>query len=104
MIIQNTSCPNETEILRHISYEPESQLSNLPLSVVNLIILEVTPQERMSVINRGAEFLTPKVLKYYPCLTEFLKSLLLYIVVESASGIDSLAFLEIPLPGPVLFP
>ena len=29
----------------------------------------------MSVINRGAEFLTPKVLKYYPCLTEFLKSL-----------------------------
>ena len=68
------------------------------------MILEVTPQERMSVINRGAEFLTPKVLKYYPCLTEFLKSLLLYIVVESASGIDSLALLEIPLPGLVLFP
>ena len=39
-----------------------------------------------------------------PCLTEFLKSLLLYIVVESASGIDSLALLEIPLPGLVLFP
>ena len=29
----------------------------------------------MSVINRGAEFLTQKVLKYYPCLTEFLISL-----------------------------
>ena len=68
------------------------------------MILDVTPQERMSVINRGAEFLTPKVLKYYPCLTEFLNSLLLYIVVESASGIDSLALLEIPLPEPVLFP
>ena len=68
------------------------------------MILDVKPQERMSVINRGAEFLTPKVLKYYPCLTEFLKSLLLYIVVESASGIDSLALLEIPLPGLVLFP
>ena len=68
------------------------------------MILEVTPQERMSVINRGVEFLTPKVLKHYPCLTEFLKSLLLYIVVESASGIDSLALLEIPLPGLVLFP
>ena len=68
------------------------------------MILEVTPQERMSVINRGVEFLTPKVLKHYPCLTEFLKSLLLYIVVEYVSGIDSLALLEIPLPGLVLFP
>ena len=36
------------------------------------IILDVTPQERMSVINRGSEFLTKKVLKYYPCLTEYL--------------------------------
>jgi len=32
-------------------------------------ILDVQPQERMSIINRGEEFLTPKVLKYYPCLT-----------------------------------
>ena len=39
------------------------------------MILDVTPQERMSVINRGSEFLTKKVLKYYPCLTEFLISL-----------------------------
>ena len=39
------------------------------------MILDVTPQERMSVINRGSEFLTQKVLKYYPCLTEFLISL-----------------------------
>ena len=38
-------------------------------------ILDVTPQERMSLINRGSEFLTKKVLKYYPCLTEFLISL-----------------------------
>ena len=38
-------------------------------------ILEVTPQERLSIINRGSEFLTNKVLKYYPCLTKFLKSL-----------------------------
>ena len=37
LVIQNTSCPNETEILRHISWEPESQLSNLPLSIFNLI-------------------------------------------------------------------
>ena len=39
------------------------------------MILDVTPQERMSVINRGSEFLTQKVLKYNPCLTEFLISL-----------------------------
>ena len=38
-------------------------------------VLEVTPQERMSVINRGSEFLTKKIGKYYPCLTEFLISL-----------------------------
>jgi len=38
-------------------------------------ILDVTPQERMSILNRGSEFLTKKVLKYYPCLTEFLISL-----------------------------
>merc|ERR1711888_516538 len=29
----------------------------------------------MSIINRVSEFLTKKVLKYYPCLTEFLISL-----------------------------
>ena len=39
------------------------------------MILDVKPHERMSIINRGAEFLTSKVGKYYPCLTEFLKSL-----------------------------
>ena len=39
------------------------------------MILDVTPQERLSIINRGSEFLTKKVLKYYPCLTEFLISL-----------------------------
>ena len=38
-------------------------------------ILEVSPQERLSILNRGSEFLTKKVLKYYPCLTEFLISL-----------------------------
>ena len=37
MVIQNTTCPNEPEIIRHISWEPESQLTNLPLSVYNLI-------------------------------------------------------------------
>ena len=36
-LIQNTNCPSETEVLRHVSYEPESQLSNWPLSVFNLI-------------------------------------------------------------------
>ena len=39
------------------------------------MILDVTPQERLSILNRGSEFLTNKVLKYYPCLTEFLISL-----------------------------
>ena len=38
-------------------------------------VLEVSPQERMSILNRGSEFLTKKVLKYYPCLTEFLITL-----------------------------
>ena len=36
-LIQNTNCPSKTEILRHVSYEPESQLSNLPLFIFNLI-------------------------------------------------------------------
>ena len=39
------------------------------------MILEVSPQKRLSILNRGSEFLTKKVLKYYPCLTEFLISL-----------------------------
>merc|ERR1712215_71318 len=39
------------------------------------MILDVTPQERMSIINRGSEFLTKNVFKSYPCLTEFLISL-----------------------------
>ena len=38
-------------------------------------ILEVEPHERMSVINRGSEFLTSQVLNYYPCINEFLKTL-----------------------------
>ena len=29
------------------------------------MILDVEPHKRMSIINRGADFLTPKVLKYY---------------------------------------
>ena len=37
LVIQNTTCPNEPEIIRHISWEPETQLTNLPLSVYNLI-------------------------------------------------------------------
>ena len=37
LVIQNTTCPNEPEICRHISWEPETQLTNLPLSVYNLI-------------------------------------------------------------------
>ena len=32
-----TKVPPESDIFRHISYEPESKLSNLPLSVYNLI-------------------------------------------------------------------
>merc|ERR1711936_753355 len=38
-------------------------------------ILGVSPQERILILNRGSEFLTKKVHKYYPCLTEFLISL-----------------------------
>ena len=39
------------------------------------MILEVSPQERIQILNRGSEFLTKKVHKYYPCLTELLLSL-----------------------------
>ena len=38
-------------------------------------IFGVEPHERMSIINRGAEFLTSRVLEYYPCITDFLKTL-----------------------------
>merc|ERR1712208_120888 len=38
-------------------------------------ILGVSPHERILILNRGSEFLTKKVQKYYPCLTEVLKSL-----------------------------
>ena len=34
-------------------------------------ILEVEPHVIISIINRGSEFLTPRVLTYYPCLTIF---------------------------------
>merc|ERR1712030_140006 len=40
-----------------------------------VLFLEVSPKERVLIMNRGSEFLTKKVLKYYPCLTEFLISL-----------------------------
>ena len=37
VLIQNSTCPPESAILQHASWEPESKLSNLPLSVFNLI-------------------------------------------------------------------
>ena len=37
VMLQNTTCPSESEVLRHISYKPGCNLSNLPLSVFNLI-------------------------------------------------------------------
>merc|ERR1711936_1291252 len=38
-------------------------------------ILEVTKTQRIQILNRGSEFLTKKVQKYYPCLTELLLTL-----------------------------
>merc|ERR1711895_139689 len=38
-------------------------------------ILEVSTTERIQILNRGSEFLTKKVQKYYPCLTELLLTL-----------------------------
>ena len=37
VLIQQTKVPSQDEILRHISFEPETGLSNLPLSIFNLI-------------------------------------------------------------------
>jgi hypothetical protein len=37
-LIASPKIPSEAEILRHCSYEPESRLSNLPLSIYNLIV------------------------------------------------------------------
>ena len=37
VLIQNTKTPTQDEIFRHISHEPETGLSNLPLSIFNLI-------------------------------------------------------------------
>ena len=37
MLIQNVKPPPRDEIFRHISYEPESQLTNLQLSLFNII-------------------------------------------------------------------
>ena len=36
-MIQNVKPPPKEEIFRHISFEPESQLTNLPLSIFNII-------------------------------------------------------------------
>jgi hypothetical protein len=36
-LIQNVKPPPKEEIFRHISFEPESQLTNLPLSIFNII-------------------------------------------------------------------
>merc|ERR1711947_2199 len=38
-------------------------------------ILEVTKTQRIQILNTGSEFLTKKVQKYYPCLTELLLTL-----------------------------
>ncbi len=37
VLIQQTKAPPQVEIFRHISHEPETGLSNLPLSIFNLI-------------------------------------------------------------------
>ena len=37
-LIASPKIPSESEVLRHCSYEPESRLSNLPLSIYNLIV------------------------------------------------------------------
>ena len=36
-LIQTTKVPPSEEIFRHISFEPETQMTNLPLSIFNLI-------------------------------------------------------------------
>ena len=38
VLIQNARCPAESEIMRQISYEPETTLSNLPLSIHGLLL------------------------------------------------------------------
>ena len=38
VLIQQSKVPHQDEIFRHISFEPESGLSNLPLSIYNLIV------------------------------------------------------------------
>ena len=35
--VQQDKVPSESEILRNVSYEPDSQLSNLPLSIYQLL-------------------------------------------------------------------
>ena len=37
VMLQQSKCPAQAEVFRHISYEPETGLSNLPLSIFNLI-------------------------------------------------------------------
>ena len=37
IMIQQTKAPSQDEIFRHVSFEPETGLSNLPLSIFNLI-------------------------------------------------------------------
>ncbi len=43
VLIQNTTCPAESEIMRHISHEPETTLTNLPLSIHGLLLLRAPP-------------------------------------------------------------
>ena len=38
ILIRQPKCPPKDEVFRHVSFEPESGLSNLPLSIYNLII------------------------------------------------------------------
>ncbi len=38
VLIQNTTCPSESEIMRHIAHEPETNLTNLPLSIHGLLL------------------------------------------------------------------
>ena len=60
--------------IRRYAFGNEKPLDDHSCNLLDKI-LGVEPHERMSIINRGAEFLTSRVLEYYPCITEFLKTL-----------------------------
>ena len=49
--------------IRRYAFGNEKPLDDHWCDILDMI-LDVEPQERMSIINRGAEFTTPKVLKY----------------------------------------